>query len=637
MVPIKISQLPQFFGDSSGSYVVINDSNNAVTYTVKKEDFLSGSFYGTASYALTASYVDASNVVGLNLSKISSGSATASISPGIFNVNTNTYVQGDITASNALFTDTITARTLVVQYITASTELVTGSTKFGTQLTDTHQFTGSVSITGSLILDGPLYATSSWANNAVTASFITASNLFGPFGSNSVISASYSVSASYALSSSFASSASYVDQNVSLDTLAPSSKLGRSNNSFFFKLKNDVVGQGQITLTNASSNIVGVGTNFLDSSFIGLSYWFALEVVDSAGNFYRIQTNAPSTNTAVVMNEVFSRSDIESGYYTLTARGSTWPGVSGTYSYWIVRNTSDGPYSIAAGNRSYASDFSTAFGGSTVAINGGTALGFGTNAMGNGNLSMGMYSIATASNALSLANTSMGYHSLANGVGSLAGGGFFGTSYTLRARFAGANIRRLTSSGTGSFNFSGNNNSQTLNHGALSDFSAILGGINHNIPTSSLRSAIIGGNAIKADENRSDTVYVPNLQVTGSAAIRGNVSITGSLFATSSWSSNTVTALTASTADSLFARQNITASNARFTTLFITSSSPSTSALTITGSVLMTGSITISNMLVLVSQSLLPATAPTGAIMTSGSGVDNKPYYWNGATWRAFF
>lgn len=112
---------------------------------------------------------------------------------------------------------------------------------------------------------------------------------------------------------------------------------------------------------------------------------------------------------------------------------------------------------------------------------------------------------------------------------------------------------------------------------------------------------------------------------------------TASFIATASWSSNAVTALTASTADSLFARQNITASNARFTTLFITSSSPSTSALTITGSVLMTGSITISNMLVLVSQSLLPGTAPTGAIMTSGSGIDNKPYYWNGATWRAFF
>lgn len=168
MIPLKLSQLPQFQGDSSGSYIVINDASNTVTYIVNKESFFSASLYGTASWSensQTASYVDAANVVGLNLSQIASGSATASIQPGLFNVNTDANIQGNLTASAALFTGAITAQTLVVQYITASTELITGSTKFGTQLTDTHQFTGSVSITGSL------NATSSWSNNAVTASY----------------------------------------------------------------------------------------------------------------------------------------------------------------------------------------------------------------------------------------------------------------------------------------------------------------------------------------------------------------------------------------------------------------------------------------------------------------------------------
>lgn len=46
-------------------------------------------------------------------------------------------------------------------------------------------------ITGSFT--GNLYGTASWASNAVTASFITGSDVYGPYGSNSVISASYAV------------------------------------------------------------------------------------------------------------------------------------------------------------------------------------------------------------------------------------------------------------------------------------------------------------------------------------------------------------------------------------------------------------------------------------------------------------
>jgi len=48
-------------------------------------------------------------------------------------------------------------------------------------------------ITGSFT--GNLNGTASWASNAVTASFITASGVYGPYGSNSVISASYAANA----------------------------------------------------------------------------------------------------------------------------------------------------------------------------------------------------------------------------------------------------------------------------------------------------------------------------------------------------------------------------------------------------------------------------------------------------------
>jgi hypothetical protein len=59
-------------------------------------------------------------------------------------------VTGNVTGNNATITGTITAQTLIVQTITSSTDFVTGSTRFGTILANTHQFTGSVSISGSL-------------------------------------------------------------------------------------------------------------------------------------------------------------------------------------------------------------------------------------------------------------------------------------------------------------------------------------------------------------------------------------------------------------------------------------------------------------------------------------------------------
>jgi len=77
---------------------------------------------------------------------------------------------------------TITAQTLIVQTITSSVDFVTGSTIFGSQLSNTHQFTGSVNITGSLnapVITGSLFGTASWAQNAITASYVAAANVAG--------------------------------------------------------------------------------------------------------------------------------------------------------------------------------------------------------------------------------------------------------------------------------------------------------------------------------------------------------------------------------------------------------------------------------------------------------------------------
>jgi len=70
--------------------------------------FVSGSIIGSASYAQTSSYADTFTVAG-----------------------------------------SLTAQTLVVQTITSSVSFITGSTRFGSLLTNTHTFTGSLQVTGS--------------------------------------------------------------------------------------------------------------------------------------------------------------------------------------------------------------------------------------------------------------------------------------------------------------------------------------------------------------------------------------------------------------------------------------------------------------------------------------------------------
>jgi hypothetical protein len=59
------------------------------------------------------------------------------------------------------------------------------------------------------------------------------------------------------------------------------------------------------------------------------------------------------------------------------------------------------------------------------------------------------------------------------------------------------------------------------------------------------------------------------------------------------------------------------------------------SRLQVTGDASITGSVQISSILTLAAQDLLPSGVATGSIAVSGSGIDCKPYFWNGSTWTS--
>jgi hypothetical protein len=74
-------------------------------------------------------------------------------------VNGNTIISGSLNVTQAITASNLVITNLIVQTITASNEYVTGSSQFGSLLTNKHQFTGSVEITGSATITGTLSVT----------------------------------------------------------------------------------------------------------------------------------------------------------------------------------------------------------------------------------------------------------------------------------------------------------------------------------------------------------------------------------------------------------------------------------------------------------------------------------------------
>jgi hypothetical protein len=133
-----------YFPVVTGSLTVSGSVNISGGITASGGITISGSI-ASASFASTASFValaqSASNAV---------SAATASFA------NTLT-VAGNLTA-----------QTLVVQTITSSVDFVTGSTRFGSIAANTHTFTGSVNVSGSIssdLIDGGVIFTKTAGNS----------------------------------------------------------------------------------------------------------------------------------------------------------------------------------------------------------------------------------------------------------------------------------------------------------------------------------------------------------------------------------------------------------------------------------------------------------------------------------------
>jgi hypothetical protein len=133
-------------------------------------------------------------------------------------------------------------------------------------------------------ITGSLHGTASWAQNAITSSFVTGSNVFGPFGSNSVISASYAI---------FAETASYASNGGVTQLLAGPNII-----------LSPISGKGQVTISST-----GTGSGNFNTS------------TGSYGSFYDTTTQPnPVANAANSMS--FNETAITNG---VSLSGSTSP------------------------------------------------------------------------------------------------------------------------------------------------------------------------------------------------------------------------------------------------------------------------------------------------------------------------
>jgi len=134
--------------------MILNSPFISGSLTVTGNTIISGSITAPAGIAGTASYAS-------NAELLDGLDSTSFAKTGSNAFSGSQTITGSLTA-----TGTIVAQTLVVQTITSSVDFVSGSTRFGSTTGNTHQFTGSVLVSGSQIISGTAHASKSFADTS---------------------------------------------------------------------------------------------------------------------------------------------------------------------------------------------------------------------------------------------------------------------------------------------------------------------------------------------------------------------------------------------------------------------------------------------------------------------------------------
>jgi hypothetical protein len=173
-----ITNVSGFATTASVDALVVKTGSYATTSSVNDLQSKTGSYTSTSSFGAYSSSINtftSSATTRLNTIESVTGSfaSTSSVNnlqsvtgsyatTGSNQFNGNQSISGSITSNG-----TITAQTLVVQTVTSSIEFVTGSTRNGSIAGNTHQFTGSVLMSGSHTVNGGIVTTGASAGYSI--------------------------------------------------------------------------------------------------------------------------------------------------------------------------------------------------------------------------------------------------------------------------------------------------------------------------------------------------------------------------------------------------------------------------------------------------------------------------------------
>ena len=529
---------------------------------------LTGSLFGTSSfaaYATTASYA------------LSSSRAISS-----------SYAEQASTASSAdnfNVRGTLTAQTLVVQTVTSSVIYSSGSNIFGNKATDTQQFTGSVLVSGSITVQGNVInnLTASWAINAISASIsqvaVTASYVQLAASASYALSSSYAVtasyvqlatSASYALSSSFAVTSSYVQLAVSASYALSSSYA--------------VTASYATQAANVTSASYALSSSFaVTASYIKLaaSASYTLSSSYAATSSYTTQTLSASyalSSSYAVTASYVPASGITGLDLSKITSGSVTASVDPAYGFRVNANTTISGSTLITGSLEVTGSVNVT--GSMLLTNNNAQLSFYGDPLilsrvGN-NLEMYAaydqflnHSVLTSNYNLTILGDMGNYITLPesnyNGIGINTVAPEASLDVSGSGRYTGGLKVTGSLNVSGSITATGNITAQTL----------IVQTVTSSIVYSS-------GSNIFGNSTANTQTFTGSVNITGSLNLigRGTINnLTGSLFGTSSWAQNALTA-------SYLLGGGGSGSGAAF---------PYTGSAQITGSLIITGSLSVSN------------------------------------------
>jgi trimeric autotransporter adhesin len=319
-------------------YGSLHNISGSVTASV-----FTGSFIGDGS---GLAGIQASGVTGLNLSQIANGDATASISTSGFTVNKNTQIRGNLAVTGSIIANEYIVSSSVI-YMTTS--FASGSTAFGDDLIDTHKFTGSVQITGSISLNGQAIGTGKLdettfqsytsSNNGRVSSLETSSGSLNSFtssinttiksklDSDSVISGSVQVNITGTTGySTFSSSVDNLSSSIATTTLNLKNRVDSietstsSLNSFTSsinttiksKLNNDSVISGSVQVNITDTTGYSTFSSSISSSIGSLSSSVATTTSGISSTVTSLSSSIATTTSELSSSVATTTSNIQS-------------------------------------------------------------------------------------------------------------------------------------------------------------------------------------------------------------------------------------------------------------------------------------------------------------------------------------